>query len=158
MINADIPYNYKSSNPIEEYAEVRKSKIHGFGLFAKQKIPKGTVWWHARPQDVVIISKNQFETIYASYKSELTKKLLDGILSYSYYERNLDALILCMDNSRYVNHSFSANSGASEDENGFSSVALRDIDIGEEITEDYSKYTLCSWIEKEREYFDPTCW
>ena len=40
----DIPYNLSLKNPIEEYAEVKKSKIHGLGLFAKKLIPKGTIW------------------------------------------------------------------------------------------------------------------
>jgi len=36
-----IPYNPKPVNPIDEYTEVK-------------------IWWHARPQDVLIISKDQF--------------------------------------------------------------------------------------------------
>jgi SET domain-containing protein len=63
-----------------------------------------------------------------------------------------------MDNSRYVNHSFNANSGASEDQNGFCSVAQRDIEPGEEITENYSKYSVCTWIQKYKRIFDISCW
>ncbi|TFF89949.1 MAG: hypothetical protein EU548_05525, partial [Promethearchaeota archaeon] len=55
-----IPYNSQPNNPIDTYAEVKKSQLHGLGLFAKVLIPKGTIWWHARPQDVLIISKTQF--------------------------------------------------------------------------------------------------
>jgi len=121
MKDAQIPYNPNPTNPIDEYAEIKLSDIHGLGLFAKKLIPK-------------------------------------GLLTYSYYERDLDSLIFCLDNSRFVNHSFNANSGASKDENGFCAAALRDIQPGEEITEDYSKYTLCSWLKKYKEYFDPCCW
>jgi SET domain-containing protein len=39
------------------------------------------------------------------------------------------------DNSRYVNHSFSPNTGLATD--GITIVALRDMAAGEEITEDY---------------------
>lgn len=40
MVKHNIPYNLSSKNPIQEYAEVRKSKIHGLGLFAKKFISK----------------------------------------------------------------------------------------------------------------------
>lgn len=158
MTSNEIPYNLKSKNPIEEYAEVRPSKIHGLGLFAKKLIPKGTIWWHARPQDILIIKKEQFLNLDSSYKSSIMENHMKSLLTYSYYERNLDALIFCLDDSRYVNHSFDANSGASNDENGFCSVAQRDIPPGEEITEDYSRYTICKWIQKYKKYFDPCCW
>ncbi len=158
MAEYHIPYNFRKDNPIEKYAEVKKSRIHGLGLFAKVLIPKGAIWWHARPQDVLIISKKQFLTLDSSKKANIMANFMKSLLTYSYYERDLDALILCLDNSRYVNHSFDANSGASEDENGFFAVAQKDISAGVEITEDYSKYNLCPWLKKYKEYFDPSCW
>lgn len=158
MKDTEIPYNFTEINPIDEYTEVRHSKIHGLGLFAKKLIPKGTIWWHARPQDVLIIAKDQFFTLETSLKTSSMNGYIDTLLTYSYYERNLDALIFCLDNSRFVNHSNNANSGASEDENGLCAMALRDIQSGEEITEDYSKYTLCRWLKKYKKYFDPSCW
>ena len=158
MDRTHIPYNPHPTNPLEKYTEVKVSQIHGLGLFAKVLIPKGTIWWHARPQDVLIISKTQFLTLDLSKKSQVMQDFMKSLLTYSYYERDLDALIFCLDNSRFVNHSFNANSGASEDENGFCAVAQSDILAGEEITEDYSKYTLCSWLQKYKHYFDPCCW
>lgn len=158
MTNIEIPYNKNTINPIDDYTEVKVSDIHGLGLFAKKYIAKGTIWWHARPQDVLIITKIQFLTLDSSYKTSITNNFMENLLTYSYYERDLDALIYCLDNSRYVNHSLNANSGASEDENGFCAVAIKDIHPGEEITEDYSKYTLCSWLKKYKKYFDPSCW
>jgi hypothetical protein len=158
MIRKNIPYNQNKNNPIEEYALVKPSEIHGLGLFAKKFIPEGVIWWHARPQDVLIISRHQFFTLDNSFESSNIKDYIKILLTYSYYERDLDALIFCLDDSRYVNHSYNANSGASEDENGFCAETLRNIHPGEEITEDYSKYTLCSWLQKYKKYFDPCCW
>jgi len=158
MSDYKIPYNFTSINPISKFTEVKPSKIHGLGLFAKKHIPKGEIWWHARPEDVLIITKNQFRTLELSHKNENLEAYLKTLLTYSYYERDLDALIFCLDNSRYVNHSFNANSGATDDENGFCSVTQRDIFPGEEITEDYSKYTICDWIQNYKAYFDPCCW
>ena len=158
MTDKSIPYNLTPTNPIEEFTEVKQSEIHGLGLFAKKLIPKGTIWWHARVEDVLIISKDQFTTLDSSIKSSHMESYMKILLIYSYYERDLDALVFCLDNSRYVNHSFNANSGPLDDESVFLSVALRDIQTGEEITEDYSKYSLSKWLECYREYFDPTCW
>ncbi|MFX0000892.1 MAG: SET domain-containing protein [Candidatus Hodarchaeota archaeon] len=158
MKNYEIPFNGKKNNPIKEYAQVKPSKIHGLGLFAKKLIPKGTIWWHARPHDVLIISKDQFLTLDSSQKTSQMKDFLHYILTYSYYERETDSLVFCLDDSRFVNHSFDANSGATEDNNGFCSITLRDIQPGEEITEDYSKYDFCSWLQKYKDFFDPSCW
>lgn len=158
MNDIEILYNNSPINPIEEYAEVKSSDIHGLGLFAKKFIPKGTIWWHARPQDVLVITKDQFLILDSSRKTPLIKNFIHTLLTYSYYERTLDALIFCLDNSRYVNHSVNWNSHISEDENGLCGMASRDISPGEEITENYSKYTLSPWLEKYRKYFDPSCW
>jgi len=158
MIKNEILNNFAKRNPIEKYTEVKTSDIHGLGLFAKRLIPKGTIWWHARPQDVLIVSKDQFLILDLSQKTKEKKNFMHYLLTYSYYERNTDSLIFCLDNSRFVNHSFNANSGATEDENGFCSVTLKDIQPGEEITEDYSKYNLCPWLNKYKEYFNPYCW
>jgi len=153
-MKSSIPYNYTPFNPVEKYTEVRKSEIHGFGLFAKKLIPKDTIWWHARPQDVLIITKDQFMTLEASYQQ--TNDFLLILVRYSYYDVYLDALIFCLDNSRYVNHSFDANSGTSE-ELALNAIANRDIQVGEEITEDYSRYSLGSWLQKYKPFFDPPC-
>jgi SET domain-containing protein len=158
MNDNEIPYNPKLINPIDDNTEVKLSDIHGLGLFAKKCIPKGTIWWHARPQDVLIIGKEQFLIMESSCKTAIMDKFIEILLTYSYYERDFDALIFCLDNSRYVNHSFNANSGATEDENGFCAVAIKNIQPGDEITEDYSKYSLCSWLQKYKKYFDPSCW
>ncbi len=158
MKDTEIPYNPTPINPINEYSEVKQSVIHGLGLFAKKKIPKGTRFWWARPQDVLIISRNQFLILDSANTSTSMKDFMHNLLTYSFYERDQDALIFCLDNAKFVNHSFNPNSGASKDGNGFCSVALKDILLGEEITEDYSKYTLCSWLKKYKKYFDPCCW
>ncbi|MFX1326579.1 MAG: SET domain-containing protein [Promethearchaeota archaeon] len=158
MNKSKIPYNFAKRNPIETYTKVKTSDIHGVGLFAKVLIPKGTVWWHARPQDIIIVSKYQFLILDSSQKTKQMKDFMHYLLTYSYYERDTDSLIFCLDNARFVNHSFNANSGATEDENGFCSVTLKDIQPSEEITEDYSKYDLCPWLNKYKEYFDPCCW
>jgi SET domain-containing protein len=157
MKTIGIPYNESPVNPIEQYTEVGPSKIHGLGLFAKNFIPKGAVWWYARPQDVIIITKEQFLTLDASNKTLLMKNFMQSLLTYSYYDEILDALIFCLDNSRFVNHSFNPNSGT-EDEHALNAITKRDIHPGEEITEDFTRYVLSDWLQKYEKYFDPYNW
>ena len=145
----DIPYNLSLKNPIEEYAEVKKSKIHGLGLYAKKLIPKGTVWWHARKQDVLIISKAQFLLLDGPPKTPLITKFIESFLTYAYYDEILDSLIFCLDDSKYVNHSFNPNTGTIE-EHALNAISRKDIQPGEEITEDYSAYSTCEWLQKKK--------
>lgn len=157
MVENNIPYNLTLKNPIEQYAEVRESSIHGLGLFAKRLIPKGTVWWHARQQDVLIITKSQFLMLDKVPKTPLIKNYIEILLTYAYYDEILDALIFCLDDSKYVNHSDKPNTGTIE-EHALNAISRRDIQPGEEITEDYSAYSLCNWLKKYKVFFDPSCW
>lgn len=147
MVKHNIPYNLSSKNPLQEYAEVRKSKIHGLGLFAKKFISKGTVWWHSRKQDVLIITKDQFLILDSTSKTPLIRNYIEVLLTYAYYDEILDVLIFCLDDSKYVNHSDNPNSGTIEG-HALNAISRRDIQPGEEITENYSAYTLCNWLKK----------
>jgi SET domain-containing protein len=156
-MNNNIPYNNSPHNPIKEFTEVKTSKIHGIGLFAKKLIPKGKMWWHARPEDVLILTKKQFHTLDNSQKTSSVDKFMQGLLTYAYYDEVLDALVFCLDNSRFVNHSLNPNSGT-VDEHSLNAIASRDIQPGEEITENYLYYVSCDWLQGYREFFDPNCW
>ncbi|MBY8992526.1 MAG: SET domain-containing protein-lysine N-methyltransferase [Candidatus Lokiarchaeota archaeon] len=92
-----------------------------------------------------------------SPKTPLINNFIDTLLTYAYYDEILDALVFCLDDSKYVNHSLNPNSGTIE-ENSLSAIARRDIRPGEEITEDYSTYVLCDWLKKYKRFFDPSCW
>ena len=96
----------------------------GYGVVATQPLPKGTITWVQDSLDRVFTPKqyNAFSDIY--------KKILD-----TYTFRNgRGNYILCWDNEKYVNHSFRPNclSTAYEFE-----IAIKDIDVGEELTDDY---------------------
>jgi SET domain-containing protein len=133
------------TNPAWMLTEVRKSNIHGFGLFAKVDIPKGRVWWHGRREDVLLLDRKQYETLTRSQRSQPIEQTLEAFLMYSYYGAESDELILCLDNSRFVNHSFEPNSGALPGGDPLVSLALRDIAAGEEIVENYMDYARCPW-------------
>jgi hypothetical protein len=132
-----------TNNPFGDLAEVRASPLHGWGVFARRLIPKGTAWWQARRQDVLVIERSQYEAICSLPRTGLVKGLLDAILHYSYYPSSLNQLILILDGAQFTNHSFIPNSV--DDPTKLQSTALHDIGPGAEILEDYSHYGKCPW-------------
>lgn len=108
--------------------DIRPSPIHGIGVFAREFIPKGTLVWTFNPIIDREVSESDIEKL-----SDATKQF---IRDHTYYEDD-GRLILSNDSSIYLNHSDNPN---------INGVALRDIQPGEEITEDYRlfKAGLCS--------------
>lgn len=96
----------------------------GFGVFATELIPKGTITWVQDNFDQVI-PQATFKQMEQSYKD---------VLEYYGFRNYAGEYILCWDFSKYVNHSFNSNclSTAYDFE-----IAIRDIQKGEEITNDY---------------------
>ncbi len=100
------------------------NKIVGYGVVAKKHIPKGTITWVQDPLDS-IYQPQQLQNF-----SEPVKKLID---TYS-FRNNKGEYVLCWDIAKYVNHSFHSNclTTAYDFE-----LAIRDIEPGEELTDDY---------------------
>ena len=71
-----------SRNPFSDLAEVRASSFHGWGVFAKTLIPRGMVWWQARPQDALVIEQSQYEDLSESTQTPLAQQFLDVILTF----------------------------------------------------------------------------
>lgn len=106
------------------------SKIHGIGLFADQFIPKGTIVWEFTPILDIELSE---ETLNC-----LPEKAIKYYKKHWYRSPKTGNCVLCFDDTKYINHSENPNCA---DVDGFigeaPDVALRDIQIGEEITLDY---------------------
>ena len=130
-------------NPFNDLAEVRASPLHGWGVFARRLIPKGTAWWQARRQDVLVIERSQYEAIGSLPRTVLVNGLLDAILHYSYYQSGRNRLFLILDGAQFTNHSFTPNS--IDHPTKLQSIALNDIGPGAEILEDYSHFGKCPW-------------
>lgn len=131
-----------------DFTAARHSLIHGIGVFAKRDIPKGTIWWKGKVnKNVLLLNRMQYVNFQLSERNGLKDAFWDMISTYSYYSLKLDSLIVCLDNARYVNHSDDPNSGPSNDLNPLMSIALRDIQLGEEIFENYDHYDTCPWAE-----------
>lgn len=110
--------------------KIGPSKIHGIGLFASQFIPKGTVVW-------------QFEEGF-DIKFSIAKLMIlpppakEIVLNFAYLNKDGD-YVLCSDDARFFNHSNQANVTSPEDDNE-PNLAARDIQPGEELTQDYKSF------------------
>jgi uncharacterized protein len=96
----------------------------GYGTFATQFIPKGTITWVRDTLDQTIPQS------VVDKMSPLHRTILD---KYSFQDA-LGDWILCWDHARFLNHSCQANCLSP----GFEfEIAVRDVQPGEEITDDY---------------------
>lgn len=96
----------------------------GYGVVATQFIPAGTITWVLDKLDREF-SPSEFQQMESIYQT---------ILDTYTFRNNQGNLVLCWDNGRYVNHSFSSNclTTAYDFE-----IAIRDINPGEQLTDDY---------------------
>ena len=101
------------------------SDIHGLGVFADERIPKGTLMWEfTRGFDLELRIED-----FLPQKSY--------ILHYgSMFEPGV--YLLCGDDARFMNHSDRPNMSGS----GTQNFALCDIAAGEEITCDYREFIV----------------
>lgn len=101
----------------------------GFGVVATAPIPKGTITWVQDELDLVFPPDKP---------AELKPMTLELFNKYS-FRNSKGEYILCWDTAKYINHSFKSNclSAAYNFE-----VAIRDIEIGEELTDDYGYLNL----------------
>lgn len=100
------------------------NEVIGYGVVAKKFIPCGTITWVQDDLDRVF-SATEVENLHSKIQEQLEK--------FS-FRNNKGYLVLCWDQAKYVNHSFNANclSSAYDFE-----VAVRDIQPGEQLTDDY---------------------
>ncbi len=98
--------------------------VVGYGVVAKKFIPRGTITWVQDDLDQ-LLTENEVEKMHPDVQEQVEKYC---------FRNNKGQLVLCWDLAKYVNHSFNANclSSAYDFE-----VAVRDIEPGEQLTDDY---------------------
>jgi hypothetical protein len=106
----------------------------GFGLFATRPIPCGTITWTRDLLDREI-TPAEMEAYDPRYQEILLK--------YS-FRNNIGNYIFCWDNGRYINHSFNSNCCLTPYD---FEIAIRDIEAGEELTDDYGYLNIIEPFE-----------
>lgn len=115
---------------IHPHTEIRYiNQLIGYGVFATQFIPKGTIIWVLDELD------QKFEASHVLSLEPLRQKQL---VKYCYRD-NKGRYVLCWDIARYMNHSFNPNCISTFYE---LELAIRDIYPGEQLTEDYGYFNL----------------
>lgn len=107
--------------------KVDRSLINGLGVFSCEFVPKNTIIWKYQEGFDQTITEEEFNNL-----PEIAKNF---IKFYRYLNKAQGGHILCADNARYVNHSkYDANILTCSID---SCKSIKDIEIGDEITEDY---------------------
>jgi SET domain-containing protein len=103
-----------------------KSDISGIGLFADQFIPQGTIVWKFMPNFDLLLSEDEIQKLSESAQKQF--------YNYAYLDKKYNKYVLCSDDARFFNHSDNPNCDDGTDD---VTIALRDINEGEELTIDY---------------------
>lgn len=114
--------------------KVKESKIHGLGLFADQFIPKGTEIWRFTPG---------FDQRFTREQILAFPEVLQ-IYIYKYSWRSKKSKLYCFssDDGKFFNHSDEPNvlSEYRDNEEEVVTVAVKDIQVGEEILDNYNSF------------------
>lgn len=109
------------------------SSIHGHGLFAVDPIPRGTLVWRFLPGFDHDFSLEQFAALPAIARNHTRW--------FCFVSRENGHVILSGDHACFINHSLDPNTGLPPDgASPATTVALRDIAAGGEITCNYWDY------------------
>ena len=107
-----------------------KSPIHGIGVFAAEFVAKDRIMWVFNPVIDKIIRKDEI--------ADLPKHMQAWIWKVAW--QDLDGHFrLGIDNDKFINHSSDPNSGFFREP--YVWLALRDIQIGEEILDNYTEFS-----------------
>ncbi len=107
----------------------------GIGLFAAQTIPQGTPVYVIDPQFDLLIPRHQIDVLPSGFRHQIER--------YSFSRQDYPFIVYVCDNGRFINHSREPNVGPDPSKSGQpffhmqGGMALRNIEEGEELFEDY---------------------
>ena len=121
------------------------SPIAGRGVFAAVPIKRGTLIWE------YVVGQSVLEHNEASMRARLRKLSASARIDLLEHVYVWDgAVIEILDDAKVWNHAPDPNTGEHPDDgsgDGVSSYALRDIAVGEELTDDYALHDDLPWFE-----------
>jgi SET domain-containing protein len=121
--------------------EIKKSEISNIGIFTKVAIKKGDKVSKLEPNERIYYTIDQVKIIENSYDNEARIK---DLLTYGWYDEKIDKYIYALDDDRCINHSDNPNLEETMIDDELYQVALRDIEVGEELTNDYGTFECLS--------------
>jgi uncharacterized protein len=105
------------------------SKIDGFGLIAREFIPKGKRVWTFNPHFDLALTEAQVRALSAAAQ--------DQVIHYAFFDSLTKRFILSSDDDRFTNHN---DNPSTHLEGAYGTVAVRNIEVGEEVTCDYREF------------------
>lgn len=111
---------------------LKASGLHGIGLFADQTIRKGAIVYTASPLLDLNITQEQFDSLHQKEKDE--------ILWWGFFDEPSQMWHVDFDVSKFINHSYDATLAQDPSLDEAHLVATRDIEIGEELTQNYLEF------------------
>lgn len=123
--------------------KVKESTIEGVWLFALEFIPKWTIIWKFTPWFDLKYTKEEIEA--------LPKQAQEYLERYIWLSKKSKKYCFSIDNGKYFNHSENPNTLSEyyEDEEEAVTKAIKDIQIWEELTDDYSSFESDEWYNYE---------
>ena len=112
--------------------ELKDSGLHGVGLFTSDEIQEGSVIYTASPLLDLNITQSQFDS--------LDQREKDEILWWGFFDEPSQMWHVDFDVSKFINHSYEANVTQHADHDEAFLVAARNIDAGEELTQNYLEF------------------
>ncbi len=112
--------------------KLKTSELHGVGLFANEDVKKDQLIYTASPLLDLNITQEQFDG--------LEQKEKDEILWWGFFDQPSQMWHVDFDVSKFINHSPDATVTQDESHDEAYLVASRDIQSGEELTQNYLEF------------------
>ncbi|MEK7552696.1 MAG: SET domain-containing protein [Patescibacteria group bacterium] len=111
------------------------SQVNGIGLFAEEKIPKGTVTWQFNPDLDIVFDPEKV--------AKMPKEQQELFDRFAFLSKKTGKYIYSIDDSRFCNHSAFQNNidflYTVDQPEGYS-IANREIEKGEELLVNYRQF------------------
>lgn len=112
--------------------KLKTSNLHGVGLFSDQYIAKGDAIYTASPLLDIDLTQEQFNS--------LDEKEKDEIQWWGFFDKPRNRWHVDFDVSKFINHSYNPTVTQDPNHNEAYLVATRDIQKGEELTQNYLEF------------------
>ncbi|CAM9484374.1 unnamed protein product, partial [Ectocarpus fasciculatus] len=122
--------------------ELIESPGRGLGIFTKEFIPQNKLIWKFQKGANIRLFKGE-EAVRVHLKSLPRADAIDWLTHVYLYDGCINEIL---DDGKMWNHSESPNSYSGYNDDWDSTYAKRDIEVGEELLDDYGEYEYPDWF------------